>query len=128
MRVFRQPGSRNGCGRTQAVRPPFRNLSQLRALTADEKTVQALLDGYAEAMEDKSVRAMEPVVIPGDFSTIESGYPNWTWEDFRDNHLLIEMDTFTDVDYTIELISGELQDTLGFAIPVHRIRQDAGQV
>lgn len=91
-------------------------IASYRALTADEQTMQTLLDGYAKAMEEKSVALMEQVVIPGDFSTIESGYPNWTWEDFRDNHLLIEMDTFTDVDYTIQLIGGELQDTLGFAI------------
>jgi len=96
--------------------PGQKPVADSRPLTADEQTVQALLDGYAEAMEDKSVKAMEQVVIPGDFSTIESGYPNWTWEDFRDNHLLIEMDTFTDVEYTIELISGELKDPLGFAI------------
>jgi len=91
-------------------------IASYRALTADEQTIQTLLDGYAKAMEEKSVAVMEQVVIPGDFSTIESGYPNWTWEDFRDNHLLVEMDTFTDVDYTSKLISGELQDTLGFAI------------
>lgn len=87
-----------------------------RALTADEQTIQTLLNGYAKAMEEKSVTLMEEVIIPDDFSTIESGYPNWTWQDFRDNHLLIEMDTFTDVRYTIKLISGELQDPLGFAI------------
>ena len=59
---------------------------------------------------------MEQAVIPDDFSTIESGYPNWTWEDFRDNHLLVEMDAFSDVNYTIKLITGELQGSLGFAI------------
>ncbi len=91
-------------------------IADSRALTADEQTIQTLLDGYATAMEEKSVTIMEGVVIPDDFSTIESGYPNWTWQDFRDNHLLVEMDTFTDVNYTIKLISGELQDPLGFAI------------
>jgi hypothetical protein len=87
-----------------------------RELTEDEATIQAVLDTYASAMEQKSVEIMEQAVIPGDFSTIESGYPNWTWEDFRDNHLLVEMDTFTDVSYIIKLINGELQDSLGFAV------------
>ena len=87
-----------------------------RELTADEAAIQAVLNTYAQAMEQKSVDIMEQAIIPGDFSTIESGYPNWTWEDFRDNHLLIEMDTFTDVDYDIKLISGEFQRSLGFAI------------
>jgi len=87
-----------------------------RELTEDEATIQAVIDTYAQAMEQKSVEIMEQAVIPGDFSTIESGYPNWTWEDFRDNHLLVEMDTFTDVSYTIKLISGELQGSLGFAV------------
>jgi len=89
---------------------------EYRELTPDETTIQAVLDTYAQAMEQKSVEVMEQAVIPGDFSTIESGYPNWTWEDFRDNHLLVEMDTFTDVDYDIKLISGEFQGSLGFAI------------
>ena len=91
-------------------------ISEYRELTQTEQTIQAVLDHYSRAMEQKSVELMEQAVIPGDFSTIESGYPNWTWEDFRDNHLLVEMDTFTDVDYTIELISGEFQGSLGFAI------------
>lgn len=91
-------------------------IADYRELTADEALVQSVLDKYAQAMELKSVELMEQAVIPGDFSTIESGYPNWTWEDFRDNHLLVEMDTFTDVDYQIDLIAGELQETLGFAI------------
>lgn len=87
-----------------------------RTLTADEQAIQKLLDLYAQAMEQKSVPLMEQAVVTADFSTIESGYPNWSWEDFRDNHLLVEMDAFTDVDYRIELISGELQEPLGFAI------------
>jgi hypothetical protein len=87
-----------------------------RELTPDETAIQAVLNTYAQAMEQKSVETMEQAIIPGDFSTIESGYPNWTWEDFRDNHLLIEMDTFTDVDYDIKLISGEFQGSLGFAV------------
>jgi hypothetical protein len=87
-----------------------------RALTAEEATIQDVLNIYATAMEEKSVDVMEQAIIPGDFSTIESGYPNWTWEDFRDNHLLVEMDAFTDVNYEIKLISGEFQGSLGFAI------------
>jgi len=87
-----------------------------RELTGDETAIQGVLNTYAEAMEQKSVELMERAVIPGDFSTIESGYPNWTWEDFRDNHLLVEMDTFSEVDYDIKLISGEFQGDLGFAI------------
>lgn len=110
------PGLATAAGGHGGQAPGNKPIADYRSLTADEQIVQALLDGYAEAMEEKSVAVMEQVVIPGDFSTIESGYPNWTWEDFRDNHLLIEMDTFTDVDYTVELISGELKDPLGFAI------------
>lgn len=91
-------------------------ISAYRELTPDEATIQAVLDTYGSAMEQKSIELMEQAVIPGDFSTIESGYPNWTWEDFRDNHLLVEMDAFTDVDYDIGLILGEFQGSLGFAI------------
>jgi hypothetical protein len=89
---------------------------EYRQLTEDEKVIQSVLDTYAQAMEQKSVALMEQAIIPDDFSTIESGYPNWTWADFRDNHLLVEMDTFTDVDYDIKLITGEFQGTLGFAV------------
>jgi hypothetical protein len=91
-------------------------IKDYRELTPMEQTVQAVLDTYAQAMEEKSVVLMEQAVIVGDFSTIESGYPNWTWEDFRDNHLAAEMQTFGDVDYRIDLISGETQDSLGFAV------------
>ena len=89
---------------------------EYRELSAEEAIIQDVLDTYARAMEKKSVEVMEEAIIPGDFSTIESGYPNWTWEDFRDNHLLVEMDTFTDVNYEIQLISGEFSGSLGFAI------------
>ena len=91
-------------------------ITDYRTLTAEERVIQDVLDLYATAMEEKSVEIMETAIIPGDFSTIESGYPNWTWEDFRDNHLLVEMGTFTDVNYEIELISGEFSGSLGFAI------------
>ncbi len=91
-------------------------ISSYRELTVAESEIQRVLDTYASAMEQKSVELMEQAVIPGDFSTIESGYPNWTWEDFRDNHLLVELDTFTDVNYDIRLIAGEQQGGLGFAV------------
>jgi len=91
-------------------------IASYRALTEDEATIQAVLDTYGAAMEQKSVALMEQAVIPGDFSTIESGYPNWTWEDFRDNHLAVEMEQFTDVNYDMGLILGEFQGELGFAI------------
>jgi hypothetical protein len=100
-------------GSSSATKGP---IADYRELSNDEQTIQAVLNTYGRAMETKSVELMEQAVIPGDFSTIESGYPNWTWEDFRDNHLLAEMDMFTDVSYTIQLISGELQGSLGFAI------------
>ena len=91
-------------------------ITDTRELTKDEATIQAVLDKYAKAMEQKSVELMEQAVIPGDFSTIESGYPNWTWEDFRDNHLSKELEVFKDIDYTIELLLGEIQGDIGFAI------------
>lgn len=91
-------------------------ISSYRALTEDEATIQAVLDTYGRAMEQGSIEIMEQAVIPGDFSTIESGYPNWSWEDFRDNHLAVEMAQFTDVDYDMGLILGEFQGELGFAL------------
>jgi hypothetical protein len=91
-------------------------IKEYRELTPTEQAVQAVLDTYGRAMEEKSVEIMEQAVIPGDFSTIESGYPNWTWEDFRDNHLAVEIQMFEDVDYQIDLIVGETQGSLGFAV------------
>lgn len=91
-------------------------IASYRELNADEATIQGVLDTYARAMEQRSVEIMEQALIPGDFSTIESGYANWTWEDFRDNHLLVEMEAFRDIDYDIGLIVGEFQGSLGFAI------------
>ena len=87
-----------------------------RDLNADEAIIQGVLDAYGTAMEQRSPELMEQAVIPGDFSTIESGYANWSWEDFRDNHLAVEMGMFTDVDYDMALILGEFQGSLGFAI------------
>jgi hypothetical protein len=102
--VFAAGGNGHGGGTSSQVGP----IADYREFTADEKSIQTVLNTYAQAMEQ--------AIVPNDFSTIESGYPNWTWEDFRDNHLLVEMDTFTDVSYEINLISGELQDALGFAV------------
>ena len=91
-------------------------ITSYRELTSDERRIQILLNKYGDAMEQKSVELMEQAVIPGDFTTIESGYPNWSWEDFRDNHLKVELDMFTNVDYEIDLIVGEFQGSLGFAV------------
>ncbi|MBT8421932.1 MAG: nuclear transport factor 2 family protein, partial [Gammaproteobacteria bacterium] len=91
-------------------------ISSYRELTPTEATIQAVLDTYGQAMEQGSVEIMEQAVIPGDFSTIESGYPNWSWEDFRDNHFAVEVQQFSDVDYDMGLILGEFQGDLGFAI------------
>jgi hypothetical protein len=110
--VFAADGHGHGGGTNRQVGP----IADYRELTADEKSIQTVLDTYALAMEQKSVEIMEQAIVPNDFSTIESGYPNWTWEDFRDNHLLVEMDTFTDISYVTNLISGELQGALGFAV------------
>ncbi|HJP03602.1 MAG: nuclear transport factor 2 family protein [Gammaproteobacteria bacterium] len=105
-----------GAGEHAATDPGKGPISDYRELTANETTIQAVLDTYGRAMEQKSVEIMEQAIIPNDFSTVESGYPNWTWEDFRDNHLLLEMDAFTDISYSLQLISGELQDSLGFGV------------
>jgi hypothetical protein len=96
--------------------PPQEPIKNLRELTPDERILQGLLDLYGEAIEEKSLEKAERAVIPNDFIIIESGYPNWQWEDFRDNHLLVEMTDFSDINYQMSLISGELQGTLGFAI------------
>ena len=96
--------------------PPRGPIKEVRELTEDEAKIQALLDVYALAMEKRSVDMAEQAVLAGDFSTIESGYPNWTWEDFRDNHLAVELDNFSDISYVIELIAGEFQGSMGFAI------------
>ena len=95
---------------------PAKPIAQQRALTPDEQSIQNLLNLWAKAMETRSVDSASKVVLPDDFSVIESGYANWTWQDYRDNHLGIELDAFKDISYTIELLSGEFQGNLGFAI------------
>jgi hypothetical protein len=91
-------------------------IKEYRDLTSTEKTVQAVLDTYGDAMAQRSIELMEEAIIPGDFSTIESGYPNWTWESFRDQHLAAEFQAFSDASYDIDLIVGETQGSLGFAV------------
>jgi len=93
-----------------------KSIQEQRELTATEQMVQEVLNIYAQAMEERSIEIMETAVIPGDFSTIESGYPNWTWESFRDSHLSAEFKMFTDSSYVIDLIVGETQGQLGFAV------------
>ena len=89
---------------------------EYRALTPTEKTVQDVLNVYAQAMAERSIETMEQAVIPGDFSVIESGYANWTWEDFRDKHLAEEFQMLSDPSYKIDLLVGETQGPLGFAV------------
>jgi len=96
--------------------PPKDPIKNSRALTEDEQIIQDLLDLYGEAMEEKSLEKAERAVIPDDFIIIESGYPNWEWADFRDNHLLVEMEDFSEIDYQMDLITGEFQGSMGFAI------------
>jgi hypothetical protein len=91
-------------------------IAEYRELTTTEQMVQEVMDTYARAMTEGSIEIMEDAIIPGDFSTIESGYPNWTWEDFRDTHLAAEFKVFDDASYDIDLLVGETQGSLGFAV------------
>ena len=54
-------------------------IAEYRELTKTEQLVQDVMDTYARAMAEGSIEVMESAIIPGDFSTIESGHPNWTW-------------------------------------------------
>jgi hypothetical protein len=100
--------------------PPKQPIKDLRELNADEQKIQRLLDLYAEAIEEKSLEKAKRAILSNDFVIIESGYPNWQWEDFRDNHLLVEMKDFSEISYQMELIAGELQEKLGFGIYAYK--------
>jgi hypothetical protein len=93
-----------------------KTIQEYRELTETEQMVQGVMDTYARAMAEGSIEIMEQAIIPGDFSTIESGYPNWTWESFRDTHLAEEFKVFSEATYDIDLIVGETQGSLGFAV------------
>lgn len=95
---------------------PAKPIIEQRPLTADEQTIQDVLNTYALAMEKRDISIAEQAVIPGDFSTIESGYANWSWDDFKKHHLSVELDFFKDISYKIELLSGEFQGDLGFCV------------
>ena len=90
-------------------------IKDYRELNATVQMVQSVLDTYSRAMEERSVEIMEQAVIVDDFSTIESGYPNWTWADFRDNHLAVEMQAFKDVDTRLSTVRRmSLEEALEF--------------
>lgn len=93
-----------------------RAIREYRELTKSEQVVQGVMDTYARAMAEGSIEIMENAIIPGDFSTIESGHPNWSWEDFRDTHLAQEFKVFDDARYDIDIIVGETQGSLGFSV------------
>jgi hypothetical protein len=93
-----------------------RVIADYRELTETERMVQGVMDTYARAMAEGSIEIMESAIVPGDFSTIESGHPNWSWEDFRDTHLAAEFKVFDDARYDIDIIVGETQGTLGFSV------------
>ena len=114
--VLLAPGPVLATGQDHTGLAPREPIAEYRELTDDERSIQSLLDVYAQAMEARSVETAEQAVIPGDFSTIESGYANWTWEDFKQNHLSVELESFSDISYVVELIAGEFQGDLGFAI------------
>lgn len=101
-------------GHTNA--PSAKPIIETRALSPTEQAIQDLLDRYASALEQASLELAETAVLVGDFTTIESGYANWSWEDFRDAHLSAELKMFSDIDYKMELLAGEMQGELGFAI------------
>jgi len=113
---FTTPSLLLASGASHTGLPPKEPIKNTRALTPDEQVVQDLLNLYAEAFKEKSLEKAEMAVIPGDFTIIESGYPNWEWDDFRDNHFLAEMKDFSDIEYQIDLITGELNEELGFAV------------
>ena len=75
-----------------------------------------MLDAYAEALEARSLDQAEKSVQADGFTTIESGYANWTWEDFKNSHLGVELEAFSDIDYDMDLISGKMQGQMGYAI------------
>ena len=73
------------------------------AADGDEAAIREILAGWALAWVEKDPEGMAGLVVATDaFTIIEGGHINLGWADFRDNHLLPELEMFTEMEYRVE--------------------------
>lgn len=78
-------------------------VSPALAADGDEAAIREILAGWTRGWVEKDPEAMAGLVVATDeFTLIEGGHINLGWADFRDNHLLPELDVIVEMDYRFE--------------------------
>ena len=85
------------------------------ALSAEDKRVVSVLEGYAAAVQAADLAQIESYVITGDgFSSLEGTYLDLGWDSYR-KHLADELPLFNDTSYRLSNIRPYVSGDLAFA-------------
>ncbi|MDJ0927728.1 MAG: nuclear transport factor 2 family protein [Gammaproteobacteria bacterium] len=86
-------------------------------LSGAAKDIQDILDRYSQGTVNHDLKAIENCfVLTDDFVIVESSYPNFGWNDFKQNHLLPELEGVEGVEYRADVVQAYATDQLAYAI------------
>jgi len=99
--------------------------SPVSAQTNDIKVVTDVLNREAAAVEKGDLATLDKLWV-NDSSVIvfESGYANYGWEDYRNNHLAPELKEFKNTKYAFSDMKVKTSGTLAFATLKYTISGD----
>jgi hypothetical protein len=76
-----------------------------------------VLDRYAQATVERNLPEIERCFITNDdFLIVESSYPNFGWNDFKQNHLRPEFEEIEDIRYEANVIQAFATSELACAV------------
>ncbi len=78
-------------------------LSPALAADGDEAAIREILAGWARAWVEKDPEGLAGLAVATDeFTIIEGGHINLGWADYRDHHMLPEIEAIVEMDYRFE--------------------------
>jgi len=88
-----------------------KQVAQVATFNDEQKEVAQVMTDYAAAITKLSVDLMETYVITGEsFVVIEEAAANFGWDDYKENHLIPELQMVDKLDYELEILRVELSD------------------
>lgn len=123
MNTTRNPGSAGSASSDWTTRPiaDIPSLGDKGELTGEARAIQDVLDRYSRATMAHDLPEIESCfVTTNEFVIVESSYPNFGWDDFKQNHLLPELAGVEDIEYGADAIQVHVTDQLAYAVFKYR--------
>ena len=110
-----QPAPRGGDAGDHGGEPTPTPIAMRRALSADEKTIQFVLDRFADAQKQKSLELLR-TAITKDFVLIQPGGGAWSRESYEGAQFKHVVEAFSNLRYDTRLLRGALGAKTGYGV------------